>query len=264
MLNRRSLSALVCFAAALALLVPASAQSDVFTWSGTLPNGQRLEVLDINGGIDVTPAVGNAVNVRAEKTVRRGSINDVEIKVEQESGGIVVCTLYRRSDGSFPSGCRDTNKSRGSNGKNSDVRVQYSIQMPALANLAAKTVNGAISVRGLKADVEANTVNGDVNVETAGRAQAKTVNGKVEAKIGKLDQNSTFSTVNGRIVVSMGAAVNAQVEMATVNGKIETDFPITIQGTMSRRKLQGRIGSGGPLLKLSTVNGGIRIEKAAI
>lgn len=264
MFLRRSLSALVCCTAVLALSLAASAQSDVFTWSGTLANGQRLEVLDINGGIDVSPAAGNAVNVRAEKTVRRGSASDVEIKVEQEAGGIVVCTLYRRGDGSFPSGCRDTSKREGSNWKNSDVRVQYAIQMPALASLTAKTVNGAISVRGLNADVDANTVNGDVNVETTGRAQAKTVNGKVEAKIGKLDQDTTFSTVNGRIVVSMGAAVNAEVEVATVNGKIETDFPITIQGKMSSRKLQGRIGSGGPRLRLNTVNGGIRIEKAAI
>ncbi len=265
MFPRMATHSFTCVLAVLALAVPAAAQSNEFNWSGTLANDQRLEVLDINGGIDVAPSSGNAVNVRATKTVRRGSASDVEIKVEQEAGGIVVCTLYRRGDGSFPATCREkNNKGNSRKWTESDVRVQYSIQMPALANLAAKTVNGAVSVRGLQADVEANTVNGDVTVETTGRASAKTVNGKVEARIGKLDQDSTFSTVNGRIVVSIGNAVNADVDLATVNGKIETDFPITIQGKMSARKLQGRIGSGGPRLSLSTVNGGIRIEKGAI
>lgn len=262
MVCRSVYSAIQCLAMALLLLPSAYAQSDVFNWSGTLTSGQLLEVIDINGGIDVAPSAGNVVTVRAEKIARRGSTSDVEIKVEQESAGIVVCTLYRHADGTFPASCRERNGRNNKDGWNrSDVRVRYTIQMPALANLAAKTVNGAVSVKGLQGDVSASTVNGDVIVETTGRASAKTVNGKVAATIGRLDQDTTFSTVNGRIVVSVGNAVNADVAISTVNGRIETDFPITIQGKMSRRKLEGRIGTGGPKLSMSTVNGGIRIEK---
>jgi hypothetical protein len=221
--------------------------------------------MDINGDIQISPSSGNAVSVRAEKTARRGSTSDVEIKVEQEPAGIVVCTLYRRADGSFPAGCRERNSRENKQGWNrSEVRVQYVILMPTQANLAASTVNGGVTVKGLRGDVNASTVNGDVALETAGRASATTVNGKVIARIGKLDQDSSFSTVNGRIVISVSDAVNADVALSTVNGKIETDFPITIQGRTSRRKVEGRIGAGGPKLRLSTVNGGIRIEKATL
>ena len=250
--------------AALLVMFPASAQSDVFTWSGTLANGQRLEVIDINGSIDVVPSGSNLVDVRAEKTVRRGSASDVEIKVEQESGGLVVCTLYRRGDGTVPSGCRDDRKSRGQNSNNHEIKVTYTIRMPAGANLAAKTVNGSVEVRGLMADVHASTVNGGVTLETTGRATASTVNGNVNATVGLLDRDSKFSTVNGKIVIAVGSSLNADVEISTVNGKIETDLPITIQGTMSRRSLKGRIGNGGPRLVLSTVNGSIRIEKSSV
>lgn len=262
---RKTVLALCTVIATILLQTPAMAQTDVFSWSGSLANGQQLEVLTVNGNIGVTPSTGNAVSIRAEKTARRGSTADVEIKVEQEAGGIVVCTLYRRADGTFPASCRDRNSSNQKGGWNrSDVRVELSIQMPAMVNLSAKTVNGSAAIRGLQAGVEANTVNGDLTLETAGSASAKTVNGKVEARIGRIEKDCTFSTVNGRILVAVASAVNADVSMATVNGKIETDLPVTIQGKMSARKLEGRIGAGGPKLNLNTVNGGIRIEKDTI
>ena len=47
-----------------------------------------------------------------------------------------------------------------------------------------------------------------------------------------------------------------------MNGDIETDFPLTVTGKISRRKLEGTIGGGGRLLELSTVNGGIELRKA--
>jgi len=56
--------------------------------------------------------------------------------------------------------------------------------------------------------------------------------------------------------------LNAEVKAATVNGDIETDFPMSVQGRISKRRLEGTIGSGGRLLELSTVNGGIELRKA--
>ena len=129
------------------LLAVGIASAETFTWNGTLSNGQTLTVMDINGSIDVKPSAGNAVNVVAEKTSRRGSTADVEIKVEQEAQGVVVCTLYRRDDGSFPAGCRD--RSKGRSKKNVDVRVEYTIRMPAQANLDANTVNGNVAIAGM-------------------------------------------------------------------------------------------------------------------
>ncbi|MDZ7640053.1 MAG: DUF4097 family beta strand repeat-containing protein [Bryobacterales bacterium] len=256
----RKISALAL--AAIALL-PASlltAQQN-FSWNGTLSTGQTLEVMNINGGIDVKPAAGNQVSVSAVKRSKNNTEGDVEVKVENESAGIVVCVLYRRQDGSFPSGCRERNKGRSKRGV--DVNVDFTVRMPAAANLVANSVNGGVNIAGLRGDVEAKTVNGGVNVETTGHAQASTVNGGVYAKVGKLDQNTKFSTVNGRILVAVGSALNADVSMSTVNGSLETAFPITVQGKMGKRNLQGRIGTGGPKLELSTVNGGIRIEKAS-
>jgi hypothetical protein len=47
-----------------------------------------------------------------------------------------------------------------------------------------------------------------------------------------------------------------------VNGDIQTDFPVTMVGTMNRRKLEGTIGGGGRVLALDTVNGSVSLKTA--
>jgi DUF4097 and DUF4098 domain-containing protein YvlB len=78
----------------------------------------------------------------------------------------------------------------------------------------------------------------------------------------RLDGDHTeFATVNGSITVSFPASVNADVDMSTVNGKLSSDFPLTVEGTFSPRRLRATLGKGGPALRLSTVNGSIRLRK---
>ena len=48
----------------------------------------------------------------------------------------------------------------------------------------------------------------------------------------------------------------------TVNGSIQTDLPITVQGRLTPRRLEGRIGQGGRDRRVETVNGVIRIRVA--
>ena len=47
-----------------------------------------------------------------------------------------------------------------------------------------------------------------------------------------------------------------------MNGDITTDFPLTVQGRFSKRRISGTIGSGGRQLELETVNGGIELKKS--
>jgi hypothetical protein len=49
--------------------------------------------------------------------------------------------------------------------------------------------------------------------------------------------------------------------MTTTNRSVRTDFPVTVQGRMSRRRLEATLGKGGPELRLETVNGDVRLRK---
>jgi hypothetical protein len=54
--------------------------------------------------------------------------------------------------------------------------------------------------------------------------------------------------------------LNANLHASVLNGSIETDFPITVTGTVNRRRLDGTIGSGGQELHVSTINGNIQLK----
>jgi hypothetical protein len=49
-----------------------------------------------------------------------------------------------------------------------------------------------------------------------------------------------------------------------VNGELESDFALTVQGSMSGHSMKGRIGNGGRELKIETVNGSVRLKHNSI
>jgi hypothetical protein len=233
-----------------------------FDWSGIIQNGDVIEVEGVSGEIRAVAASGNRVEVTAEiREHRRGSAEDIEFEVIEHSGGVTICALYptprrAREDNE----CRPNGRSRNST-NNIDVEVNFTVHVPAGVDFAGHTVNGGIEVRSLSGNVEAYTVNGDIDISTSGYAEATTVNGSIDAVIGRSDWSGMleFETVNGSITVELPDGIGADVTARTVNGAIETDFPLTVQGRFSHRRLSGSIGGGGDRISLETVNGSVRL-----
>lgn len=233
-----------------------------FDWTGRIGNGLAIEVEGVLGDIRAVPASGNEVEVTAEiREHRRGSAEDIEFEVIEHSGGVTICALYptprrAREDNE----CRPNGRSRIST-NNIDVEVDFTVRVPAGVNFVGRTVNGGVDVRSLAGNVAAYTVNGDVDISTSGYAEAATVNGSIAAVLGRADWSGMleFETVNGGITVELPDGVGADVTARTVNGAIETDFPLTVQGRFSQRRLSGSIGGGGSRISLETVNGSVRL-----
>ena len=232
-----------------------------FHWSATLAPGKTLEIRSINGAIGAELAPGKDAVVDATKKAHRSDPDQVKIEVTEEKDRVIICARYPGRDGKLQD-C--TGSQHGQNLDDNDVHVRFKVQVPAGVTLVAKNVNGAISMEGLKGDVEASTVNGSVRVATSGTASATTVNGSVLAMIGKdLSDDLEFTTVNGRVRVVMPKAVNADVKGSTVHGSIYTDFPLTVRGRgWGTNRVSGTIGKGGHELVLSTVNGSIELRSS--
>ena len=168
-----------------------------------------------------------------------------------------------------PYGKRDNECGPGEKGhmhtENNDVRVDFTVRVPAGVRLIARTVNGGIRAEDLASPVEATTVNGGVRVSTSGYASAETVNGSIVAAFGsvKWPEPVAFTTVNGEIRLTLPAATGAEVRVETMNGSIESDFPITVTTKFSRRRLMGTIGKGGGRLDVETLNGDITLRSAS-
>jgi hypothetical protein len=244
-----------------ALALPQALFAADFHWQGRLAPGRVLQVYGVNGGIHASSAAGDEATVEAVKKAKRSDPESVEIKVIEHAEGVTICAVYPGREGEA-NDCQPGGKGR-MNVRDNDVSVEFTVQVPAGVRFVAKTVNGGIEAKGLSGDVDANTVNGGVSVDTAGEAHAQTVNGGITAALGRADGKGPlkFSTVNGGITVDLPASIGAEVKAQTVNGAIQTDFGLTVTGGVVGKKLQGTIGGGGRSLELNTVNGSIQVRK---
>ena len=129
-------------------------------------------------------------------------------------------------------------------------------------SLEAETANGAIEIDGASGVLEARTKNGSIHIQNIrGRLQAKTMNGRVRASFSAPpDGEVELNTKNGSVRLTLPSHTHADVVARTANGSIATDFPLGVQGEIGK-KLEGKLGEGGPPIRLSTVNGSIRISK---
>ena len=135
--------------------------------------------------------------------------------------------------------------------------------------LEAKTTNGRINVTGASGRVNLLTTNGTIRANNLkGSLRAKTTNGSIRASF----QDSPEDEVNlgepptGAFRLTFPAGTNADLLARTRNGSITTEFPVMmrVEGEIKKRpkRVEGKLGSGGVLLDLSTTNGSIRILKS--
>jgi DUF4097 and DUF4098 domain-containing protein YvlB len=170
--------------------------------------------------------------------------------------------VYPSRDSQKPNECLPGEGGR-MNVQNNDVSVRFTVRVPAGVTFVGKTVNGEIEATRLNGDVALGTVNGSVTFSTTGGGRASTVNGSIRGQMGRADWPNTLemATVNGSITLTLPPDLNTEVRASTVNGDISSDFPLTITGRISRRKLEGTIGGGGRALSLDSVNGSITLKR---
>jgi Putative adhesin len=258
----RTIRAIVMALAATGALIPLAQPSD-FSWHGQLAPGKSIEIKGVNGAIRAVRASGTEVEVEANKFARRSDVRSVTVQVVPHADGVTICAVYPSNDWGRPNECAPGSGGR-MNTNNNDVRVEFTVRVPAGVRFSGRTVNGAVEAESLGSDVTADTVNGKIQISTSGWAEAKTVNGSISARLGQTARTRPIEleTVNGGIDVALPATANAALHASTVNGGISTDFPLMIHGRFTGREISGTIGQGGPELNLKTVNGSIELRRS--
>ena len=128
-----------------------------------------------------------------------------------------------------------------------------------------KTFNGGIHLADLRGRIDFEALNGGVTlVRMAGEVHGHTTNGGLTIELAgdKWDGSGLdVETTNGDVKLDIPSSYSAHIETSTVNGGINVDFPVTIKGRIDRN-LSFDIGSGGPTIRATTTNGGVRIRKS--
>ena len=143
--------------------------------------------------------------------------------------------------------------------------VSYEVFVPRKSDLNLVSHNGGLSIADVNGNLAFNATNGGVVLRrVGGTVKGGTTNGGlvVELTGDRWDGEALdVRTTNGGIVMSIPENYSAHLETGTVNGNISIDFPVTVQGRITR-ELAVNLGSGGALVRAMTTNGGVRIKRA--
>lgn len=292
-------AALVVFPAVSGAQTLLGRADSVFTWRGPLSAGALLTVRNHNGPIDVRPATGTQVELRAEKRARYGNISDVAFNVgTSDAGDVTICSTFRGNDPCDRD--RDGRWRNDEDGGRRSVTVAMTVLVPRGARVRVTTGNGAVTVERVGGEVNATTGNGRVNIRNTegavrvttgngevdvrdvagavrvttgnGSVSVSTARGPVEARSGNGDvdvrmtavqasEDMTFSTGSGDVRVTLPADYNGELDASTGNGSISSDFDLKVAGRLSPRRVRAVIGRGGARLRLSTGNGELEVRR---
>jgi DUF4097 and DUF4098 domain-containing protein YvlB len=239
-------------------------------FSKTLPlkAGERFSLENVNGQVAVATWKEDKVEIKAVKTTHRSEeeLAKVEIRVEEIAGGVAVKAVWPK----FP--------------RRASVSVAFEVKVPEgvvldgvgtvnggvdvsgrFARADVGTTNGSVTVEGGAGEIEASTTNGHVRIrDFDGRVEARTTNGNIHLENLTFKGGLKAGSTNGSITVALANAegLDADLRAHTTNGHVTVDFPVTLKNlTQSRRRVEARIGQGGPTIELGTTNGSIRITK---
>jgi len=142
--------------------------------------------------------------------------------------------------------------------------VSYEIFVPRRADLSLETHNGGIAIADVNGKIDFTALNGGVVLKrVGGTVRGSTTNGGLVIQLSgdRWDGDSMdVSTTNGGVIMSVPENYSARVETGTVNGSVNTEFPVTVQGRITKQ-LALNLGSGGAMVRAMTTNGGVQLKK---
>lgn len=221
----------------------------------------RVNLENINGSVRITAWDRNEVKVDAVKwAYTRERLQEAKIEISANANSIYIKTEYPDRDQYFT----DDRYKRREN----PASVEYTLTVPRGARIdSIELINGGLEISGLTGDVKASLINGRLTARgLTGEAKLSTINGRLDATFDRLDAAKpiTLNSVNGGLSLTLPSDSNAELKADTVHGGISNDFGLPVRkGKYVGRNLAGRLGQGGPRIRLSNVNGSININHAA-
>lgn len=218
-----------------------------------LPASGRVEIINVNGKVDVQAGEGTAVEVVATR-VGSGSTQEAakealqRIQIAEDVSGDAI-RIETRIDKSGDWGHRGT-------------AVEYVVRVPKSIQVKAVTTNGGVELRGLDGKVVAEVSNGGVRGrEIGGPIEATSTNGGVDVELTRVaDAGVKLECTNGGIQLRLPSDARASISARVTNGGIDTaGLAIQTVGEASHRRLSGDLNGGGPRIALEGTNGGIKI-----
>jgi DUF4097 and DUF4098 domain-containing protein YvlB len=150
--------------------------------------------------------------------------------------------------------------------QNAGWSVSFEIFVPqATTSLTVKTVNGGINVSDIRGSLRFDATNGGINLRRlAGDVTGSTVNGGVSLELTGTTWDGSqvqVTTRNGGVNISVPENYSAHFQTETLNGGLSSEFPLNLPDKVRSGNHDFSIGAGGPLIHVTTTNGGVKLKK---
>ena len=128
-----------------------------------------------------------------------------------------------------------------------------------VGNIDVSASNAKVCCSCTRGHIVARSSNGKIQLhEHRGSIDASTSNGLIVASMEEISREGVqLATSNGRIVLELPKTVDADVDIRVDNGVIRNDRELCKSTSEREGRLRGRLGDGGPPIKLRTSNGSV-------
>ncbi len=219
----------------------------------------------------------------------------IEIKVTPDGSHIEIATNYLKMINRTKS---FWNKFLGTSGADAYGAVEYFIQVPPQTSISitgmeteieisslegdieiknssgsfkAEYIYGAVTVSQPIGDIAIDWIEGDIRIKSnsskirikqvKGAIDLATFSGEVHIET-ELDSPKDYfiETTSVKVIFSLPTLSTGELKIETETGKIATEVPIVIK-SVSRKKLVGKFGDGGPTIHIVSTTGDVDINQ---
>lgn len=138
------------------------------------------------------------------------------------------------------------------------ARLDGEVEISPNADLSADQAVGPLTLATRNRNITLEKISGDISVTNR--------NGSVDLTGAPPLGNINVENRNGSVNLTLPDRANFTVQADTTNGDADNDFNLSVQGgdDSNHKSINGTVGKGGPLVRITTTQGDIALKKASI
>jgi putative adhesin len=223
-------------------------ERDEINRSFSLPAKAHVEVVAINGSVDIRAIDGDTAIVQIERTARsQAELDCNKFVLQQASGNLII--LSRNVGGP---GCNTI-----------QVHHRALLSLPRQVSVSINGVSGPIDIGEIEGALRVSGNSGNINLAQSGRRSRISGNmGTTTIKLRKLYAGGLeLSGNSGPIKLYIGDELNAVVKVSGISGSVSSDLPDVTFHKTDAADYYALIGSGGPTIYVLGNSGNILLSR---
>lgn len=202
-----------------------------------------VEISMIAGPVEIETISGQSAEINIVNSAEtKADLNCLDSPVEQTSKKLVIrskslCNIAR-------------------------VNQRVTLKLPRNVNLDLENIAGHVRIGPTEGMVRLNSIAGNVSTGTLQAAEMSSLAHGLSMEIKQIGERGVrLRSIMGGIELALSDNLNAQFVANSVVGNVVSDTPNIKLLTDGRSDFEAQIGSGGPVITISSVRGGIRLRK---